>query len=90
MYIATWIPYIGARLNQRCTYFLDASDHKLPWPLSAETLEERKKDVALFASLAATNERFAKLQDTLGAAMRHTALLAGEPGDTFLKVLSLL
>jgi hypothetical protein len=73
---------------QRCTYFLDASDHKLLWPLSAETLEKRKKDVALFESLAAINERFAKLQDTLGAAMRHAALLAGEPGDTFLKVLS--
>jgi hypothetical protein len=38
--------------------------------------------------LAAINERFAKLQDTLGAAMRHAILLAGEPGETFLKVLA--
>ncbi|HLF98466.1 MAG TPA: hypothetical protein VI457_15100 [Methylococcaceae bacterium] len=73
---------------QRCVYFLDASDQRPPWPLAAEYLERRKKDVALFESLAAINERFAKLQDTLGAAMRHAALLAGESGDTFLKVLA--
>lgn len=39
-------------------------------------------------SLAAINEHFAELQDTLGTAMRHAALLAGEPGTTFLKILS--
>ena len=72
---------------QRCVYFLDASGRKLTWPLSAEFLEKQKKDVALFESMAAINERFAKLQDTLGAAMRHANLLAGESGDTFLKVL---
>jgi hypothetical protein len=47
-----------------------------------------RKDVALFESLAAINERFAKLQDTLGAAMRHAVLLAGERADTFLRVLA--
>lgn len=73
---------------QRCVYFLHASDQKLTWPLSAEYLTVRKKDVSLFESLAAINERFAKLQDTLGAAMRHAALLSGEPSDTFLKVMS--
>jgi len=73
---------------QRCVYFLDASDRRLTWPLSAEYLEKQKKDIALFESMAAINERFAKLQDTLGAAMRHANLLAGEPGDTFLKLLS--
>lgn len=73
---------------QRCVYFLDASDRRLAWPLSAEYLEKHKKDVALFESMAAINERFAKLQDTLGAAMRHAILLAGEAGDTFLKILS--
>lgn len=73
---------------QRCVYFLNASDQRLPWPLAAAHLEKHKKDVALFESLAAINERFAKLQDTLGAAMRHAALLAGESGETFLKVLS--
>ncbi len=73
---------------QRCVYFLDASDQRVAWPLSAEYLEQHKKEVSLFESLAAINERFAKLQDTLGAAMRHAVLLAGEPGDTFLKVLS--
>ena len=72
---------------QRCIYFLDASAHKLVWPLSAEFLGQHKKDVALFESMAAINERFAKLQDTLGAAMRHANLLAGEPNDGFLKTL---
>lgn len=73
---------------QRCIYFLGASDDKIAWPLSAEYLSAHKKDVALFESLAAINERFAKLQDTLGAAMRHATLLSGEPSDTFLKVMS--
>lgn len=73
---------------QRCVFFLHASDQKLTWPLSAEYLTAHKKDVSLFESLAAINERFAKLQDTLGAAMRHAAILSGEPSDTFLKVMS--
>lgn len=72
---------------QRCVYFLDASSRKLTWPLTKEQLEAQKKDVALFEALAAINERFAKLQDTLGAAMRHACILAGEPNDSFLKVL---
>jgi hypothetical protein len=73
---------------QRCVYFLDASDRKHSWPLTAKYLSGRRKDIALFESLAAINERFAKLQDTLGAAMRHAAILAGERVETFLKVLS--
>jgi len=73
---------------QRCVYFLDASSRKLTWPLTKEQLETQKKDVALFEAMAAINERFAKLQDTLGAAMRHACILAGEPTDSFLKVLS--
>jgi hypothetical protein len=73
---------------QRCVYFLHASSQKLSWPLTKDVLETRKKDVALFEALAAINERFAKLQDTLGAAMRHACILAGEPTDSFLKVLS--
>lgn len=72
---------------QRCVYFLEASSRKLNWPLTAVLLEKHSKDVALFESLAAINERFAKLQDTLGAAMRHASILSGESGDTFLKVL---
>jgi hypothetical protein len=56
---------------QRCVYFLDASSRKLNWPLTAELLEAQKKDVVLFEAMAAINERFAKLQDTMGAAMRH-------------------
>lgn len=72
---------------QRCVYFLEASSRKLNWPLTAVLLEKHNKDVALFESLAAINERFAKLQDTLGAAMRHASILSGESGDTFLKVL---
>jgi hypothetical protein len=61
---------------QRCVYFLDASSRKLIWPLTADLLETRKKDVVLFEAMAAINERFAKLQDTLGAAMRHACILA--------------
>jgi len=44
-------------------------------------LFSRKKDNDLFEALAAINERFAKLQDTLGSAMRHSLLLSGEPAD---------
>lgn len=51
-------------------------------------LAARNKDVALFETLAAINERFAKLQDSLAAAMRHAALLMGEESDHFLKVLA--
>lgn len=73
---------------QRCLYFLQASRVKVHWPLHAEELARRDKDVSLFETLAALNERFGKLQDTLGAAMRHAFLLAGESGETFLKVLA--
>lgn len=73
---------------QRCVYFLDASERKLPFPLEPSLLEFRKTDPELFEPLAAVNERFAKLQDTLGAAMRHALLLAGERTDSFLKVLA--
>jgi hypothetical protein len=73
---------------QRCVFFLDASVQKNSWPLTKEHLENHKKDVALFESLSSINERFSKLQDTLGAAMRHATILSGESGDTFLKVLS--
>ncbi|HQS99164.1 MAG: hypothetical protein B7Y26_11635 [Hydrogenophilales bacterium 16-64-46] len=73
---------------QRCVYFLNASDEKHAWPLTAAALEQNKKSIDLFESLAAINERFAKLQDTLGAAMRHSVLLSGETGETFLKVLA--
>lgn len=73
---------------QRCVYFLEASRTKHVWPLAADGLSARRKDTGLFESLAAINERFAKLQDTLGAGMRHGALLAGESGETFLKILA--
>ena len=73
---------------QRCVYFLNASDGRLSWPLTAAALEQNKKSIDLFESLAAINERFAKLQDTLGEAMRHSVLLSGETGETFLKVLA--
>lgn len=73
---------------QRCVYFLHASDSKITWPLDAGELVIRKKDERLFESLSAINERFAKLQDTMGAAMRHAALLMSEPTDSFLKVLA--
>lgn len=74
---------------QRCAYFMHASASKLPWPLNGHGLKQRQKDEELFESLAAFNERFAKLQDTLGAAMRHSALLMGETTTPFMRVLSL-
>ena len=62
---------------QRCVYFLNASSQTLSWPLQGEHLLTHKKDNDLFESLAAINERFAKLQETLGAAMRHSLILSG-------------
>jgi hypothetical protein len=73
---------------QRCVFFLDASRKKQHWPLSGETLSAHAKDVGLLESLSAINERFGKLQDTLGSAMRHAALLAGEDHHTFLRTLA--
>jgi hypothetical protein len=73
---------------QRCVYFLDAVAARLSWPLYGEFLERQKKDEPLFGALAAFNERFAKLQDTLAAALRHAYLLQGESADSFLKVLA--
>ncbi|TDO15317.1 hypothetical protein [Halomonas ventosae] len=72
---------------QRCAWFLHQSEAKIDWPIAPEWLAEHKKDVDLFETLAAINERFAKLQDSLASAMRHSALLAGESSDSFLKVL---
>ena len=74
---------------QRCVYFLHHSARDVPWPLSGEHLSEHKKDNTLFEALAAVNERFAKLQDTLGSAMRHSLILSGEQADSFIKVLAL-
>lgn len=74
---------------QRCAYFLHASSSRVVWPLDGHGLKQRQKDEALFGALAAFNERFAKLQDTLGAAMRHSALLMSENTTPFLKVLAL-
>ncbi|WP_045221209.1 hypothetical protein [Desulfonatronum thioautotrophicum] len=73
---------------ERCVFFLEGSRSRIPWPLTAEELAARNKDLDLFTNLSAVNERFAKLQDTLGTAMRHAAMLAGEPSDTFLRVLA--
>jgi hypothetical protein len=74
---------------QRCVYFLNASDSAVAWPLNGLQLQAEKKNVDIFESLAAINERFAKLQDTLGAAMRHSLQLSGEQADSFIKVLSI-
>jgi hypothetical protein len=73
---------------QRCVYFLDAASASLEWPLKLEALVQDKKNTALFNTLATINERFAKLQDTLGAAMRHSMGLLSESAETFLKVLA--
>jgi hypothetical protein len=73
---------------QRCVYYLHASSLKVNWPLNGHFLETRKMDSDFFESLAAMNERFAKLQDVLGAAMKHAYILQGESADAFLRVLS--
>lgn len=81
--------HLGGLLEaiQRCVYFLHASDSSLVWPLQGAQLSTHKKDTSLFEALAAINERFSKLQDTLGSAMRHSLSLSGEQADSFLKVL---
>jgi hypothetical protein len=73
---------------QRCVYFLNATSHKLPFPLQGCELEKHKKNVNLFESLSSFNERFSKFQDTLASAMRHAYLLSGEKNEPFLKVLA--
>ena len=74
---------------QRCVYFLDAASKNIPWPLTEQLLSLQKKDKELFQALAAVNERFSKLQDSLGAAMSHSLVLSGEQTDSFLKVLAI-
>ena len=74
---------------QRCGYFLNVSDSGLSWPLTGEYLSANKKDNDLFEALAAINERFSKLQDTLGSAMRHSLQLSGEQADSFMRVLAI-
>lgn len=74
---------------QRCVWFLHHSQDKLSWPVDAQTLTTHRKDPDLFETLSAINERFAKLQDLLASAMRHSALLMGEDTSQFLKVLAL-
>jgi len=74
---------------QRCVYFLNASDSTIEWPLTGEYLSARKKDNDLFEALAAINERFSKLQDTIGSAMRHSLQLSGEQADSFIKILAI-
>ena len=64
---------------QRCVYFLHASDDKIAWPLDEAALGTRRKDKELFQSLSAINERFAKLQDTLGAALKALGAAAQRP-----------
>jgi hypothetical protein len=65
-----------------------ASARALPWTIEAALLAERRKDLRLPSELTAFDERVGKLRDSLGRAMRHTVLLAGEPVDRFLKVLA--
>ena len=83
--------YLSSLLEaiQRCVYFLNAASQNVPWPLTEHILKSRKKDNELFEALAAVNERFSKLQDSLGAAMRHSLILSGEQADSFIKVLAI-
>ena len=74
---------------QRRAYFLHVSDPGLIWPFAGEYLSANKKDNDLFEALAAIKERFSKLQDTLGSAVRHSLQLSGEQADSFIKVLAI-
>jgi hypothetical protein len=58
---------------QRNAYFMHSAAAVLPWPLEPATLAARRKDVEFFTHLSAFNERFGKLQDCLGQAMRLDA-----------------
>lgn len=73
---------------QRSAFFLHRSSHRIDWPLQSQYLARHQKDIDLFETLAAINERFAKLQDALAATMRHSALLMGEEPDNFLGILT--
>lgn len=71
---------------QTCAHFMHASSSKVAWPLQNDGLRQLQRDEDLFEALAALNERFAKPQDTLGAAMRHSALFMSETPPPFLRV----
>ena len=59
---------------------------KIAIPLdSTEHLSDAELEV-----LAALNERFGKLQDTLAASMKQVTVLMAEPADTFGQVLSFM
>ena len=51
-------------------------------------MSDNKKEIDLFESLAAINELFSKLQDTISAAMRHSLLLSDEQENSFIKILA--
>jgi hypothetical protein len=72
----------------RTAWFMRASMQKFNWPVGALFLEKNRHALEVFEPLAAINERFGKLQDLLGSAMRHACLLLGEPTEPFLKVLA--
>ncbi len=82
--------YLAEQLTavERCAYFALLTRRRIDWPLAAQTLQLRRLDAPWFEHLAALNERFAKLQDVLGAAMRHAAFLLAEPAPSFLHVLA--
>ena len=81
--------YLAEQLTalERCAYFALITRSRIDWPLDTQTLHARRLDAQWFERLAALNERFAKLQDVLGAAMRHAAFLLAEPAPSFLHVL---
>lgn len=70
------------------TYFLHAAATRVDWALVGATLQARKIDVSLFGFRDSFNERFAKLQDMLGAAIRYACLLLGESTESFLMELA--
>lgn len=72
-------------LNRICRH-LEKLLEVLPQPITEELLIQEESNFEFQNRLAALNERFSKLQDLLGRAFRHTALLLGEKHEGFLEV----
>ncbi len=65
---------------KRCVYFPNASSRQ-SWPLGRDQLAQRRKDVDLFESLAAMNERFAKLQTLIPGLYANAARFIRYAGE---------
>lgn len=74
-------------IQRQVVFFMYALE-KIKWPLTEDFLAHDPYNETLFNNLAAVNERFAKLQDTMGMSMRHAGLILGQNENDFLKLLT--